>query len=47
MQIRDWLFVDDHADALLCIIKKSPIKESYNIGTNNEHTNIKNNTFNL
>ncbi len=41
MQIRDWLFVDDHADALLCIIKKSPIKESYNIGTNNEHTNIK------
>lgn len=40
MQIRDWLFVDDHADALLCIIKKSPLKESYNIGTNNELTNI-------
>ncbi len=40
MQIRDWLYVDDHADALLCIVEKSPIKESYNIGTNNEFTNI-------
>ena len=40
MQIRDWLYVDDHADALLCIVEKSLIKESYNIGTNNEFTNI-------
>ena len=37
--IRDWLFVDDHADVLLQIIEKSNVGEQYNIGGNNEITN--------
>ena len=39
-QIRDWLYVDDHADALYQIIQKCKIGETYNIGSNNEITNI-------
>ena len=39
-QIRDWLFVDDHADALYQILKKGKAGETYNIGSNNEITNI-------
>ena len=39
-QIRDWLYVDDHADALYQIIQKGKIGETYNIGSNNEITNI-------
>ena len=39
-QIRDWLYVDDHADALYQILQKGKIGETYNIGGNNEITNI-------
>jgi len=39
-QIRDWLYVDDHAEALYQILQKGKIGETYNIGGNNEITNI-------
>jgi len=38
--IRDWLYVDDHADALLTVLAKGKVGETYNIGGNNERTNI-------
>ncbi len=38
--IRDWLFVDDHADALLKVIENCSPGSSYNIGGENELTNI-------
>lgn len=38
--IRDWLFVDDHAEALLLALKKGKVGETYNIGGLNERTNI-------
>jgi dTDP-glucose 4,6-dehydratase len=38
--IRDWLYVDDHADALLTVLKKGKVGQTYNIGGNNERTNI-------
>ena len=38
--IRDWLFVDDHVDALLKISSKGSLGSSYCIGGNNEKTNI-------
>ncbi|MBW0454178.1 MAG: dTDP-glucose 4,6-dehydratase [Candidatus Kinetoplastibacterium crithidii] len=39
-QIRDWLFVKDHCNALIKIIKYGIPGESYNIGANNEITNL-------
>ena len=38
--IRDWLFVDDHVDAIFQIITKGKIGESYCIGGNNPMTNL-------
>jgi dTDP-glucose 4,6-dehydratase len=38
--IRDWLYVEDHADALLLAIEKGIIGRSYNVGGNNEISNI-------
>jgi len=38
--IRDWLYVDDHADALLTVLEKGRVGETYNIGGNNERTNL-------
>lgn len=38
--IRDWLYVDDHADALLLVAKKGTIGESYNVGGRAERSNI-------
>lgn len=38
--IRDWLFVEDHADALLLVLNKGKIGRSYNIGGNSEKKNI-------
>ncbi|MCY1272771.1 dTDP-glucose 4,6-dehydratase 2 [compost metagenome] len=39
-QIRDWLFVEDHARALLQVITEGAIGETYNIGGHNEQKNI-------
>jgi dTDP-glucose 4,6-dehydratase len=38
--VRDWLYVEDHADALLCVLEKGPVGRSYNIGGENEVRNI-------
>ena len=38
--IRDWLYVEDHADALLTVVRKGEIGRSYNIGGENERTNL-------
>ena len=40
MQIRDWLYVDDHCAALEKVLKIGAIGETYNIGGQNESTNI-------
>ena len=39
-QIRDWLFVDDHARALRLVLETGKDGETYNIGGHNEKTNI-------
>lgn len=39
-QIRDWLYVEDHARALYLVATEAKIGETYNIGGHNEHTNI-------
>ena len=39
-QIRDWLFVEDHARALVLVATKGKIGETYNIGGHNEKRNI-------
>ncbi|UWR24442.1 dTDP-glucose 4,6-dehydratase [Sulfitobacter sp. S190] len=38
--IRDWLYVEDHADALLLVVREGAIGRSYNIGGENEARNI-------
>ncbi|MFV0359686.1 dTDP-glucose 4,6-dehydratase [Tropicimonas sp.] len=38
--IRDWLHVEDHAEALLLVLEKGPVGRSYNIGGENEMTNL-------
>ena len=38
--VRDWLYVEDHADALLTVLQKGAVGESYNIGGENERTNL-------
>jgi dTDP-glucose 4,6-dehydratase len=38
--VRDWLYVEDHADALLLVLEKGALGRSYNIGGENEAQNI-------
>lgn len=38
--VRDWLYVEDHADALLRVLEKGALGRSYNIGGENEVRNI-------
>ena len=40
MQIRDWLFVEDHARALYQVVTEGVVGETYNIGGHNEKANI-------
>jgi dTDP-glucose 4,6-dehydratase len=40
VNVRDWLFVEDHATALLAVVTRGRLGESYNIGGNAEATNI-------
>ncbi|EMQ2875370.1 dTDP-glucose 4,6-dehydratase [Vibrio navarrensis] len=40
MQIRDWLFVEDHARALYKVVTEGAVGETYNIGGHNEKANI-------
>jgi dTDP-glucose 4,6-dehydratase len=39
-QIRDWLYVEDHARALILVAQKGAIGETYNIGGHNEKQNL-------
>lgn len=38
--VRDWLYVEDHADALLTVLSRGHVGRSYNIGGENEVRNI-------
>ena len=38
--MRDWLYVEDHADALLTVLSKGALGRSYNIGGENEARNL-------
>lgn len=38
--VRDWLYVEDHADALLTVIEKGVVGRTYNIGGENESSNL-------
>lgn len=40
MQIRDWLYVEDHCEAIWTILQKGKLGESYNIGGGNQPPNI-------
>ena len=40
MQVRDWLFVEDHARALFKVVTEGVVGETYNIGGHNEQKNI-------
>lgn len=39
-QVRDWLYVEDHAKALYTVVTKGNVGETYNIGGHNEKTNL-------
>ena len=38
--VRDWLYVEDHADALLLVLERGALGRSYNIGGENERSNL-------
>ena len=38
--IRDWLYVEDHAKALTLVLEHGGVGETYNIGGRNERTNL-------
>jgi len=38
--VRDWLYVDDHAAALVLAVEKGAIGQTYNVGGNSEYTNL-------
>ena len=38
--IRDWLYVEDHCQAIACILQNGQVGETYNIGGNNEISNL-------
>ena len=38
--VRDWLFVEDHVEALLAVLERGAVGETYNVGGRNEWTNL-------
>lgn len=40
MNVRDWLFVDDHCQAISAVLKRGRVGETYNIGGNAERENV-------
>jgi dTDP-glucose 4,6-dehydratase len=40
LNIRDWLYVEEHARALAVVLAKGHVGETYNVGGRNERTNI-------
>ena len=41
LNVRDWLYVDDHCKAIQTVVEKGELGETYNVGGNNEVANIK------
>ena len=46
-QVRDWLYVDDHAEALVLVACRGKVGETYNIGGLNQISNIEYNIFHI
>lgn len=40
LQVRDWLYVEDHCEAILQVLREGKDGETYNIGGNNQPTNL-------
>ncbi len=40
LNVRDWLYVDDHCEAIWAVIERGKVGQTYNVGGNNEKTNI-------
>ena len=40
MQIRDWLYVEDHCEAIWKVLQDGKVGQSYNVGGNNQPPNI-------
>jgi dTDP-glucose 4,6-dehydratase len=40
LNVRDWLYVEDHARALVLVLERGRVGETYNVGARNERTNI-------
>lgn len=40
LNVRDWLHVDDHCEAILTVLEKGTAGEVYNVGGNNERSNV-------
>jgi dTDP-glucose 4,6-dehydratase len=40
MNVRDWLFVEDHCEAIAAVLERGRVGETYNVGGLNEQTNI-------
>lgn len=38
--IRDWLYVEDHCQAIVCVLQRGVVGETYNIGGHNEKSNL-------
>ncbi|APG26450.1 dTDP-glucose 4,6-dehydratase [Syntrophotalea acetylenivorans] len=38
--VRDWLYVEDHCNAILTVLEKGQVGQTYNVGGNNEKQNI-------
>ncbi|MBB1088085.1 dTDP-glucose 4,6-dehydratase [Lysobacter sp. SG-8] len=40
LNVRDWLYVQDHCDAIACVLEKGRVGETYNVGGNAERDNL-------
>ena len=40
LQIRDWIYVEDHCDAVMTVLEKGALGNVYNVGCENERTNL-------
>ena len=40
LQVRDWLFVSDHCKAIVDVLEKGQVGQTYNIGGNNQRSNL-------
>ena len=40
MQVRDWLYVRDHCEAILAVLERGEVGRVYNIGGHNEYPNL-------